>query len=178
MPHPRGEPLGPVLVVGLRRRSAIDRLGRLPETTRATVSVVTSIGDGPAPAGFAGWDEVDPEAEFHARLAAIAPDAGRRRVGMAGRLLTAARHPVATLRRRRLIARRAELAAGVRASAVVAAAVRLRAEAPVVALDADDVEVIRRARLASRLAPGILWWIADRDDEAVTAAAADAPAPR
>lgn len=161
-----GGRLGPTLVVGLRRRSALDRLARFPEAERPTLAVVTSAGEGTAPSGFARWDEVDVDAEFRTRLAdaGISVAEGPRR-GFLRRLLAAASHPLRALRRRRLAVQRPALADAVRAAAIADAARHVPGDGPLVALDADDIVAVRRAGLESRLAPGMLWWIADRRDE-------------
>lgn len=161
------------LVVGLRRRSALDRLSRLPEAARTSLSVVTSIGDGAPPLGVQSWHEIDADATFRTRLAEAVPARSNPGSGRRRRIIAGVRHPIATLRGRRLYAIRPELAATARSSGVGEAANRLGHDAPIVALDADDVSVIRRAGLESRLALGILWWIADRHDEADTALLAD-----
>ena len=98
------------LVVGMRRGPTISRIGHLPPELAESLVVVTSTGpaDGASPSDGPTWLEVD--ADWGLRDA-------RRRLGgppasgpALSRLVRAARHPIRTIRLRRLAGRRGELA--------------------------------------------------------------------
>lgn len=179
---PAAGPLDPpVVVVAMRRGAAGKRLGALPPELAAGLVAVTTAGttdDAPLPPG-PRWMEIDPERGFRearARLGGALP-AGSLPVRV-GRI---ARHPVRTMRRRSLYARRAEirdhtLALGVR-DAVVAAA----AGGPVTVLPADIADVAPVLPLLgdgawARLAPTTLRGLAQAWDAAGAPALAS-PAP-
>ena len=162
------------LVVAGRRRSALDRVGRLPAAAAAALTIVTSVApDGSPPPDVGAWIEVDADAAWRTRIERLGLPAGRRPARpMPRRLLEAVLHPRRTLERRMLVARREHMALDARAAAIRLAVDEIGDEAAIIALDADDVAVVERAGLAARLVPAILRWVADRADEAT---AADGP---
>lgn len=168
------EPLPAVLVVGLRRAVAARRVAALPPSLASRLTVVTSVEPvervGALPPG-ARWVEIDPDAGYVGRLAALGgpPNPGRTAVE---RLVSACLHPRRTALRRRLLRERPGLRAAAERDAVLAAwrdvaDGRGEGRAVVVAVGADDVVVVASA-LGARgaLAPGGLRWLADAWDAA------------
>ena len=159
------------LVVGLRRSSAATRAAALPASLSAGLTIVTGASSNPEvlPAG-PEWIEIDYERAFREAQAALG---GVRPLGSgAGRLARVARHPLRTVRRRRLASRRDELAveaihAGLR-EAVDRYVARLGGgdgQVLLLPLDADDVALslpLLDARV--RLYPSTLRGLADEWD--------------
>ncbi len=170
-----GEPPPDVLVVALRRVVAARRVGALPPALAAQLTILTTVGRderGTALPEGARWIEVDPDAPFAARLAALGgmPDAGRTVVA---RLTDACLHPRRTFLRRQLLAvDAASRRAAAERAAIVAAWRAIPADAGggravVVAVGADDAVAATRAIGESDvLAPGGLRWLADAWDAA------------
>ena len=168
------EPLPDILVVALRRAVAARRVGALPPALAARLTVLTTVGSeerfGALPVG-ARWIELDPDAAFAARLAALGgiPDANRTTVA---RLTDACLHPRRTFLRRQLLAVSPAIRrAAAERAAIVAAWRALLAgaggPAVVVAVGADDAVAVTQAIGGkSVLAPGGLRWLADAWDAA------------
>jgi len=167
----------PVLVVGMRRPMAARRVAALPPSLASRLTVVTTTEAGERgdalPAG-PRWIEIDPDATYARRLAALGGPLEARRTTVQ-RLVAACVHPRRTVLRRRLFDRRPALRAaaqrdGVLAawSQVVGAAGRWPATAvAVIAVGAEDVVAAAEALAAGGvLAPGGLRWLADLWDAA------------
>jgi len=170
-----GEPLPDVLVVALRRVVAARRVAALPPALAARLTVLTTVERDERVVALpdgARWIEVDPNAPFAARLAALGgmPDAGRT---VGARLADACLHPRRTFLRRQLLAvDAATRRAAAERAAIVAAWRAIPADggggrAVVVAVGADDVVAATQAIGKSDvLAPGGLRWLADAWDAA------------
>jgi glycosyltransferase involved in cell wall biosynthesis len=163
---------GPVraVVVAIRRRSALDRIGRLAAAPAAALTIVTSAGaEGSPPPAVGGWIELDADEAWKAAMDRLGLPGSRRSARpMARRVVEALLHPRRTIERRRLFAKRGAMALEARAEAVRRAAAGIGNDPPIIALDADDLAVVDQAGLGARLAPGSLRWIADRADEPPT----------
>ncbi len=153
------------VVLALRRRSAIQRVSQLPPDVSSTLTVVTSVGREAPPTAIDEWIEIDPDTAFRAEMTRLGGP-GRPGRSRGERWLTAARHPTRTLARRCLVARRSALAATTTRAALQAIVAGVDANVPIVAIDAEDVTAVVAAGLESRLAPALLWWLADRQDAA------------
>ena len=163
-----------VLVVGLRRATAVKRIAALPGGQVGRLTVVTEV-DSPARRvqlpGTGRWIEVDADEEYAARLAALGGLPDPRRT-TAQRLLTAVVHPGRARRRKRLLEERPGMRAAAERRAVLAAWSALLEDQPrerpvIVALGAEDVLAAADALAAGApLAPGGLRWLADRWDAA------------
>jgi hypothetical protein len=166
----------PLLVLGLRRRTALTRIAFLPQGLAGSLHVLTSAARGGAkaepdlPAGPA-WTFVEADAAFFEARRRLGGPLPPRPVPI--RLLRAARHPLRDIRLRLLARRRAGLALHAQRDAISAVVARLRGHASgssgglveVLAIDADDVVVL--APLIGpglRLHPGTLRSLADRWD--------------
>ena len=163
-----------VLVVGLRRATAVKRIAALPGGQVGRLTVVTEV-DSPGRRvqlpGTGRWIEVDADEEYAARLAALGGLPDPRRT-TAQRLLTAVVHPGRARRRKRLLEERPGMRAAAERRAVLAAWSALLEDQPrerpvIVALGAEDVLAAADALDAGApLAPGGLRWLADRWDAA------------
>jgi glycosyltransferase involved in cell wall biosynthesis len=160
-------PANHLLVVAGRRRSALARIGSLAAATDLTV--LTTVGADPLPAASgAAWIEIDPDAAWRAALEQLGQPSSRSpRGSWRRRLIEAALHPRRIMARRRLYAQRSDSALTARAVAVTSVHHRLGPMTGIVALDADDLEVIERSGLSALLAPAIMRWVADRHDAAI-----------
>jgi len=171
-----GVPLPVVLVVGLRRPIAARRVAALPPPLAAHLTIVTTIETGERDSALpssARWIEIDPDADYVRRLAALGGPPDVRRTALQ-RLVAACIHPRRTVLRRRLLDARPALRAAAERDAVlgawraVATGVGAGADRPVlVAVGAEDVVATADALGAgSVLAPGGLRWLADAWDAA------------
>jgi hypothetical protein len=158
------DPAATPLVVGLVRELASRRLAALPPELVARLTVATFAEPEPRRPQPGRWFEHDPERDYLDRLGALG---GPLADSSAGRFLSAVRSPRREAARRDLIARRADVRReGIDAFLLSAWAAAGRPEF-VLALDADDVLVVRALVAAgARLAPGGLRWLVDRWDEA------------
>jgi len=167
-------PLPPVLVVGLRRPMAARRVAALPPSLASRLTVVTTAEavehDG-ALLPSARWIEIDPDAPYARRLAALGGPLDVRRSTLQ-RLVSACLHPRRTVLRRQLLEERPALRAAAERDGVLATW-RAVASGPgadravVVAMGAEDVLAAADALGAGGvLAPGGLRWLADAWDAA------------
>jgi glycosyltransferase involved in cell wall biosynthesis len=167
-------PTPAVLVVGLRRPIAARRVAGLPPSLASRLTVVTTVEagerDGTLPPG-ARWIEIDPDAPYARRLAALGGPLEVRRSTLQ-RLVAACLHPRRTVRRRELLDERPALRAAAERDGVLAAW-RVAASGPgadrtvVVAVGAEDVVAAADVLDAGGvLAPGGLRWLADAWDAA------------
>lgn len=168
------EPLPVVLVVGLRRAAAARRVAALPPSLASRLTIVTTVEpaerDRMLPSN-ARWIEIDPDAGYVSRLAALGGPPDPRRTPV-HRLVTACVHPRRTVLRRQLLSERPRLRAAAERDAVFAAWREVATgngenRAVVVAVGADDVAAAADVLGAGGvLAPGGLRWLADAWDAA------------
>lgn len=176
LPEPPAQ-LPAVLIVSLRRAVAARRVAALPTALASRLTIVTSVElverVGALPQG-ARWIEIDPDADYAGRLAALGGPPNPRRTAVL-RLASAFLHPRRTVLRRRLLRERSGLRAAAERAAVLAAWRAVAADgredrAVVVAVGADDAVVVADALRAlgarGALAPGGLRWLADAWDAA------------
>lgn len=158
------------IVVGMRRRATITRVAALPVELATSLRVLTTApradDDRTLPSG--SWTEIDPDATYRKeRLRIGIPSAAP---STARRLARALRHPIRTLRLRRLARRRSELSTAMQRKGIRAATSSVAAgsrPAELLAIDADDVLLVEPLLGSdARLFGGTLRGLADQWDAA------------